>query len=48
MMFHCPACDGQVVEHKTSNLIRQVMEWKCTVCSKKYGVEELKKAILRT
>ena len=45
-MFHCLECDGQVEEYRTSNLIRQVTEWKCIICSKQYGVEELKKAIL--
>lgn len=47
-MFHCPECDGQVVEHKTSNLIRQVLQWKCIICSRRYGFDELKRAILTT
>ncbi|HKU48529.1 MAG TPA: hypothetical protein VJP79_01140 [Nitrososphaera sp.] len=47
-MLRCPTCDGQVVEHKTSNLIRQVLVWKCIICSKRYGFDELKKAIFTT
>ncbi|MCI0561942.1 MAG: hypothetical protein MN733_25935 [Nitrososphaera sp.] len=45
-MFHCPKCDGQVAQHKMSNLIRQVIEWRCTMCGERYEMEGLKKAIL--